>query len=326
MLFLLKSPSLRNTLFAVIVFSFLDISTSDGEATLSVGKLRSSAEVAYSKGEIEQAIKLWNQVVDLEPTNEQNFYKRFRVYLRLQKYKEALADLNAALLLKPDFDNALAQRGRLQLRMGRCVEAEKDLLELQRKNPTGKDVELLKDATICVGALKEGENAFNRRDWNRAREHYSNAIRYAETAPQIMLQRAWCSYRMGDLYEAISDTGKVLRLEADNLPALELRGSSYYVLGEFEMAMNHYRSGLKLDPEHSGCKGGYRLIKKINGYVDKAAKATASRDFHGAVKQLSSLLEVDPEHRTIIPKTSLELCEAYRQLKMYDEAKASVKK
>jgi len=32
------------------------------ETVASVGKLRSSAEVAFSKGEIDQALKLWEQV------------------------------------------------------------------------------------------------------------------------------------------------------------------------------------------------------------------------------------------------------------------------
>ncbi len=74
---------------------------------------------------------------------------------------------------------------------------------------------------------------------------------------------------MGDFYEAIADTGKVLKMESDSLQALELRGSSYYVLGEFEMAMNHYRQALKFDPEHLGCKTGYRLIKKIQSSKEK---------------------------------------------------------
>ncbi len=64
--------------------------------------------------------------------NESNFYKRHRVYIRIQKYKEALSDLNAAIVIKPDYELALAQRGKLQLRMGRCVEAEKDLLNIEK--------------------------------------------------------------------------------------------------------------------------------------------------------------------------------------------------
>lgn len=45
----------------------------------------------------------------------------------------------------------------------------------------------------------------------------------------------------GELYECIADTGRALKLEDSNLEALELRGRAYYMLGDLEMAMNHYR-------------------------------------------------------------------------------------
>jgi hypothetical protein len=68
----------------------------------------------------------------MEPNNEQNFYKRFRVYLRQQKHKEALSDLTSALNIKPNFEQVLVQRGKLQIKMGRCSEAETDFVALSQ--------------------------------------------------------------------------------------------------------------------------------------------------------------------------------------------------
>lgn len=51
----------------------------------------------------------------MEPQNETNFYKRFRVYLKQQKLKEALADLNTALSINPVYEIVLAQRAKLQV-------------------------------------------------------------------------------------------------------------------------------------------------------------------------------------------------------------------
>lgn len=102
------------------------------EATQSVGKIRSSADAAFSKGEIDQALKLWTEVIKLEPKNENNFYKRFRVYLRQQKYREALADLNSALTIKANDVNILTQRAKLQMKLGKCKESEADYAVLTR--------------------------------------------------------------------------------------------------------------------------------------------------------------------------------------------------
>lgn len=72
------------------------------------------------------------QVIELEPKNEINFYKRFRVYLRQQKLKEALADLNSALTINPAYEVVLVQRAKLQIRMGRCEEALNDYHKIKR--------------------------------------------------------------------------------------------------------------------------------------------------------------------------------------------------
>ena len=64
------------------------------DGTVSVGKLRASADVAFSNGDVDNAINILGKVIELEPKNENNFYKRFRFYIRQHKYKEALQDLN----------------------------------------------------------------------------------------------------------------------------------------------------------------------------------------------------------------------------------------
>jgi hypothetical protein len=48
--------------FCILAYTDLVVSE-NSEAVQSVGKLRSSADVAFSKGEIDQALKLWDKVV-----------------------------------------------------------------------------------------------------------------------------------------------------------------------------------------------------------------------------------------------------------------------
>lgn len=104
---------------------YLNANESNSELP-SVGKLRSSAELAFSKGEVDLSLSLWEQVIQLEPNNDSNYYKRYRVYIRQQKLKEALSDLSTALRLNPANENALVQRGKLHMKLGKCNEAVKD--------------------------------------------------------------------------------------------------------------------------------------------------------------------------------------------------------
>lgn len=123
---------LRCFLKIMVVLALSDLIAADPDAQQSIGKLRSGAELAFSNGETEQALKLWEEVISLEPDNDSNYYKRYRVYLRQQKLKEALADLNAALRINPKNENALVQRSKLQIRMGRCDDAVADFALLKR--------------------------------------------------------------------------------------------------------------------------------------------------------------------------------------------------
>jgi tetratricopeptide (TPR) repeat protein len=127
--FSLVAMSLQALLFSLC---FCQVACTDVPPVQSVGKIRSAADLAFSKGEVEESVKLWQQVIALEPQNEQNYYKLFRVHLRQKKHREALHDLNECLNLKPDHVQSLSQRGKLLLKLGRCAEAEVDFQSLNK--------------------------------------------------------------------------------------------------------------------------------------------------------------------------------------------------
>jgi hypothetical protein len=47
---------------ALLVFAWTDVTIIAQDTEASVGKVRSSADVAFSSGEIDQALKLWGKV------------------------------------------------------------------------------------------------------------------------------------------------------------------------------------------------------------------------------------------------------------------------
>lgn len=161
--------------------------------------------------------------------------------------------------------------------------------------------------------------------WQHARDAFNDALKHAESSSTLFLKRAWCHYHMGDFFEAIADTGKALKIEADSIEALELRGKCYYNLGELDMAMNHYRKGLKLDPEHRGCKDMFRVVKKIQDLQKKAAASKGRGDHNDAANQLKKLLEVAQGNDPVTLKTTFELAESLKFLKKFAEAKDAVK-
>merc|ERR1712060_543175 len=72
-----------------------------------------------------------------------------------------------------------------------------------------------------------------------------------EIAPydnKLNLGLATCKFKSGDFQSVLTYTGNILRADPQNLDVLLLRGKAYYQLGEKDLALKHYKSGLKSDP------------------------------------------------------------------------------
>ena len=71
----------------------------------------------------------------------------------------------------------------------------------------------------------------------------------------------------------VSATGEVQPVEAfdadDSLTQLYKRGKGFYVMGNTELALRHFREALKLDPEHKACKADYKQAKKLSKLLEK---------------------------------------------------------
>ncbi len=296
----------------------------DVDVQVNVGKLRSSAEAAFSNGDSDEALKLWGQVIAAEPENHSNYYKRFRVYLRKLKYKEALSDLTSTLNIKPGDENALVQRSKLYLRLGNCEEAVKDFDKLGQVKPDHKALSQRKSGEECMMAMRKGYNLFKRGDYMNARNAFSAAVAVADKSVDLLFKKAECSYWLGDQYEAIADSGKVLKQSPDNMLALELRASAYYTLGELDMAKEHYRQALKYDPEHKNSKDGHKQIKKLQKHFTKAADFMGQRKWEDALVQLQGIINTDPDHHQFVENARVDLATAHKGLKQWSEAKTQV--
>ena len=73
----------------------------------------------------------------------------------------------------------------------------------------------------------------------------------------------------------------------DALGKLYKRGKQFYVMGNTELALRHFREALKLDPEHKQCKKEYKQAKKLSKLMEKI-EGVLGKDVEGKgrIKQL----------------------------------------
>jgi DnaJ homolog subfamily C member 3 len=323
---------IRSTLVFLSWLSVLQAAESDLN---SIGKMRSAADEMFTNGQYERAIDLLSKVISMEPENDANYYRRFRVFLRQQKLKEAVADLNAMLKINPQHENALSQRAKLNLRLGKCVDSEGDFVKLKKLNPANKELKQLPTATACKNAVVQAEKAVAVNNWRAAKDYFDEALKHSDSSPGLLMQRGYCYYHLQDYYETVADVGRALKLDETWIEALQLRGDAYYKIGEVDMALNHYRKILKLDPDNKVAFDMHKKIKKIVELQKKADIAIEKHEYARSVELLLKLIEMDQppsnsnnnQQTGVIPiliKAHISLAKAYKGLKKHKDAIASL--
>merc|ERR1712176_738857 len=133
--------------------------------------------------------------------------------------------------------------------------------------------------------------------YDHAVHFFKEALKYVDgQATDLLLQKATATLETGDYYSVISDTGSILKLYPKHLEAYKLRGMAYFWLNDHDIAIQHFREGLKLDPEHKGCKEGHKLVKKIDKKKKKGDVAFEARSYEEAIQHYTEAIDIEPEH------------------------------
>jgi DnaJ family protein C protein 3 len=206
--------------------------------------------------------------------------------------------------------------------LGQCDRAIAEYEIMKQTDPSNQSTYDAhhEEAQICADDIQRAQEAFLAEDWSSAAELFPLAMRHVDQASDLLWQKAQALYNAGDYYGTISDTGTILRQHPNHVEAYRLRGQSYVRLGEHERAIDHYREGLKLDPEHRGCKDGHKFVKAIEKKKKKGDDAFESGNNEEAIKFWRQAVELDPTHLAFVRPTILKIVKAYSKMGEHGKA------
>jgi len=295
-----------------------------GEGKQSAGKLRSLGEVAMTERRLDDAVNYYSQAIKLEPENPINYYKLFRVHHRMNKLEEALKDLNRALQFDPDSNSYRSHRARIYTATGQCKSAVVDYERMHQNDSSLEEddnfINTYQRTRRCESLIDQATQAYLQKNWGDVNAYLNEAITYTEQAVDLLLMRAEASIKTGDYFSVVSDAGRVLKLFPKNIDAYQLRGTAYYYLGEHDTAINHYREGLKLDPEHKGCKGQHKLVKSLIKKDKKAQEAYDAGKYDEAIDKWEQAINIDPIHSIFINTINAKIVTALSKSGKHDDA------
>jgi len=291
----------------------------------SAGKFRSKGEEAMMQGKYQDALGYYQKAIDLEPEVAMNYYKLFRVHNRMRKYVDALTDLTHALEVDPHKHDYRIQKAKLLVNLGQCDEAVEQYKVLNAASSSSspdnqKWSTAEQEAMQCAHEIQMAEQAYVGEDWDQAVHYFNQALTHVEQATDLLFMRAQSLYHTQDYYGAISDTGKILKSYHNHLEAYQLRGESYAKLGELELAVNHYREGLKLDPEHKGCKAGHKYVKAVTKKTKRGQDAFEAGKYDDAIEHWWSAIKVDNTNINVHRSILLKIVTAHTKAEQHDQA------
>ncbi|KAG9320269.1 hypothetical protein KVV02_003926 [Mortierella alpina] len=274
----------------VLFISFLILCSVFAEASVATERLLDQAKIHLAKGEHLLALQNYDAAIDQDPYNYLAYARRAATYLTLSRNNQALADFTTILDLKPDFYQALLQRGKLYARTGQFEHATQDLKRYLRKHKNDSSAPevqtLLSNVQSASGALKPAARAMAKGQPDECIQLLDRAILTAPLHVPFRLQRAECHLKKGNVEQTVHDLSSTLT-NADTDPKLLRRLSTmtYYSLYQPEQALAQVKRCIQFDPENKQCKALFKKLKGTEKDVHKLNSDLEKKRWAGVINK-----------------------------------------
>ena len=259
------------------------------------------------KVNVERAIQLYEQAVQLDPTNHRILWKLATAYEKKEDWDKMASTLSRATQVAPDFANYWYKRGAALV-----MQAEggnRDSYE-QAKDPLKKCME--KDPNLAECYYLMGECLEWTDDEQGAAEHYSKAIQHDPTKGFFYpyLAELYLRFKLDKETVSVAEEGsRIVQPDEKNIPALYnmqiliasaalMRGDKAAQLAAVEKAEKF--AGDK-HPEFSFNLGSTyatmdppqkeKAVRLLNQFTKRVCRGAKSKQFQEQCEEASSLLQ-----------------------------------
>lgn len=259
------------------------LSASDIPSDTPINSLLSTAQSHLTKGETSEALVYYDAAIARDPNDALTFFKRATTYLSLGRTSQATSDFNQVLKLRPDFEGAHLQLGKLKAKSADW-DGAKEHYVLAKHKPGSPEYNKLVEAE---GATKLAEEAAKKGNWDECVSQSGEAILIANRAPNLRELRVKCRFEKGEVEEGMSDLQHILQMKAgDTTPHLQISATTFYTLGDMEQGMTQIKKCMHSDPESKACKKLLKQEKNVDKTLAKVNKALERNQPMSGVKLL----------------------------------------
>ncbi len=207
------------------------------------------AHQLYNEGQYDEALDVLREGLALYPNSVELHIGVGYAYHAREEYAWARRSFEAALVLDPEHEDALAGLGETLLKFG---QQEAALRSFRRTLELGyeDDIELM---------LQVGRALFREGLIEESREYFDTAARQTPDSAEAVSCIGYVEHRLGDDDGAIATLRKALKIDEDHTEARIYLGNIFYDRGDYEAALYHLDRSTPDD--HWDELGIWRLIE-----------------------------------------------------------------
>ena len=255
-------------------------------------------------GEADRAILDYSDAIRLAPRETYPLINRgVLLYLRKDNNEGAIADLTAALKIKPCEVSAWANRGIVYRRKGEIDRAITDFSDGIKCLPSKIEPirqHLVSDAVTSQLSAQQDQNTlvlqaafihfqrglayYDKLQYDKAIADFSEAIRLNPLDASAYVGRGAAYLNKDEPHKAIADFSEAIKLSPGQAFAHLQRGIAYHRVGEADKALEDYGEAIKLTP------------KDPTPYVNRGiVYYTKKGQYEAAITDFSRALELNPK-------------------------------
>ena len=298
-----------------------------------IQKFLNAAVVYHQNNRFAEAELLYNEVCKIEPNNHLALQLLGVLAAQTGKIALSMDFLSRAISLKPDYAEALSNRGNVLQKLERFSDAIKDYDKAISLKPDYVDA--LYNRGIALKELKRFDEAL---------DDYSKAISLKPDHVEAFNNRGNVLQKLGRFSDAIKDFDRALSLRPNHVAALNSRGFTLQELGRFDEAMADYDKAIYLKPDYIDAlhnRGtALKELKRFDEALDDYSKAISLKPdyadifinrgvalkelgrFDEAMQDYEKALSLRPDHVDAF----VNLGNTYKALKHFDKALQSFNK
>ncbi|MFN6535127.1 MAG: tetratricopeptide repeat-containing serine protease family protein [Nostoc sp. EkiNYC01] len=235
---------------------------------------RNSQEESAGQQERKEAIAAIDRAIQLRPNFYQAWYLRGFVLMASKEYQEALKSFDQARQIEPKFSSTLRLRGLVLLTLERYPEALESLDEVAKLDPDDASVQIFRSLILFgTGRFPEALEV-------------SNQVVKKNPSSWAYFVRGAGRFGTADLQGALADLNEAIRLNPEYIEdtAYSLRGSIRAQQGDLKGAIADLNEAVRLDPEDA------------NNFKNRGEIRFKQKDYQGAIADFNEAIRLKPQY------------------------------